>query len=509
MINQLRRSRVESQASYDLLTNRSGKTVRGDSPGLAIDANYFGKKYRFNRDDLLQISRKQESEKSVPHVNGYRVFSKIHDSFYRDSMNSADFEKGENEVALKTGSDLFGLYAYLGCLFECEGKGNEIKVDPYDVTGRSPRQSAVCFDYSYENSARYKGVFRSSFCAQAQSKVRATTNKVGCFLQMINPPRTIVFEAYNLDDELVGICEAIESTSFVGLESGEPIAYVRVLTNKHLKMLNDAEADNDFAVDDFTFAAPKRSLFQSYQDLYSVVLKNGDYLRCKFIAVADGKLKLTGVSIKGTDELTVDISKVASLSPPANKLVERSKQKGHQAFVRLKDHSVVAIQKIGSGASNDFPSLKIDENNIVAIWGLNTLCRHAQQEDFDRAKPIVVFPTLRKIAADVELNSEGVSWDGKSAEVVKQTYEQYEDVTDPEYENEFELANCPTIWFSALNQSNDSWGMIRLTDGQRFTLGGSQGFKIANWDADSVTIANENEKIAVPMTHVRNIIFKK
>ena len=260
VLSKLQRSDINIQADYDFFVDKKGDVMNGDSPGFRVDASVYGNPIVLKRDEIISISAVEKKKELIGESEfrpGFRTTMVDSPEYYDSPMRVAGFEKVDNDNRLKTGERLDKPYVYLGVKMFCEGDGNHCAVYNYKVSGRSVEKAAVCFDQSYE-SPKYKGVFRAQFCVAGQGNIRATTNRVGCYLQLINPPRTIVLEAYNRDDECVGICEAIESTSFVGIESDQDISYVRVLTNRHLKLLNEAEPDNDFAVDDFAFCRPSR-----------------------------------------------------------------------------------------------------------------------------------------------------------------------------------------------------------------------------------------------------------
>ena len=503
-----RQSRT-SKASFDILSVANGKVTRGDCPNLKIVGQFYGNELAIDRKGVVRVSRQKQGQSGKnKFVAGFHATASEPSRFYTDKMKTVDFETGKAGVRMQIGDDISAAYVYLGCRMMCEpsksGKSNDnrVEIDGYDVRGRTPGKSGVCLDQDYD-SPKYKGRFRVHFCMPGQPGLNSSTKRVGAYLQMINVPRTIVLEAYNSDDECVGICEAIESTSFVGIESDDPISYIRIKTNEYIVASGDTELDNDFAVDDLTFSEPQPDLTSGYDKDFAVTLSRGDVIRCSDIKFEDGQVKLIKCAVLNRD-MTVPAKKVLSIVTPREK--QKSRETRLNAFARTQAGSVLAINKIGDKAVVDFPSFELKKDAICGIWGAKTLCRHANRKDYKSGKQVVVFPTLRLIVDRVELADNKVSWGQSKSEIAKQTMEKFEDIDDPRHEKTFSLADSPSIWFRAPDQPQKGTGMIRLTDKQRFVLGEGQ-FQLSDLSRDAVTIRFGEDKISVPMTQVRSIIF--
>ncbi len=499
-----------AKALYDILTDVKGAKIRGDSPNLKIIGKFYGSDLELRRKGIVRIVR-QNGDPSIAAAKfapGFVATEKQPSRFYTPAMKTADFETGKGGMRMRIGDDISLAYAYLGCRLMCEpsksGKkhDNRVEIDGYDVQGRSPGKSGVCLDQDYD-SPKYKGRFRVNFCMPGQPGLNAKTNRVGTYLQMINVPRTIVLEAYNSDDECVGICEAIESTSFVGIESEHLISYVRVTTNHYLVASGDTELDNDFAVDDLTFAEPRRDLTSGYDAEFAVTMARGDVLRCRDIEFVDDKIKLVGCTVLNRD-MEVAANEVLSIVTPKSK--QKTRNTTNNAFVRTQDGSVLAIKKIGEQAIVDFPSYELKKEKICGVWGAKTLCRYANRKDYKSGKQIVVFPTLRLLVDRIEIADDKVSWGQSKSTITKQSMEKFEDIDDPKHEKTYALSDSPTIWFKAPQKTAPGLGMIRLTDKQRLVLGKGY-FQLSELSRDAVTIRFGDDKISLPMTQVRSIIF--
>ena len=428
--------------------------------------------------------------------------------YYDKSMQQIDFE--DFKGGARAGRPLIEkAYRKRGCLFACESKNGEVRLDSYDVRGRSPGYSGTCSDIAaYPDSPRYKGTLRVTFCDPANPDIPATTNRVGMFLQMIVPPRSIVLEAYNEDDEIVGFSEAVSSTSFVGMETRQPIAYVRVRTNYDLVMDVDMQPDVDFAFDDVTFSKLKRSATGSLSGTWRIGMRDGSEHLAKKVKVEGTALLLedfktiSGKKI-GKALSAVDLNNIAVIASPTKG--RKTRKIDASAFVRLKDGSVVAIKKIGSG-SVDFPEVKITRETIVGICGQKQSWRYATHEDYNSGKSVAVFPTYRLRIDSIDLATEKISWSKDVAKKFNQTVTEFKEVKDVDFGNEFEIEQSPTIWLKSPQPRAAKTGILRTTDGQRFVLGGTSGFKLVSVKADGVTIKNAKTTVRFSFDQIKSLI---
>lgn len=527
------------QASYDILSDDQGVESRGDSPNLLLIGNYYGNRVEFGREDLVRISKITSRPKETPsELGGYQpvdqafpswvshILHKVSQgfqkeltplqSFYDKAENVVDFDIGESNSKIAKNSRIENAYVFRGVKFECEGKDNHFTSDSYGVKGISEGSSAACNDFTFKgengySSPKYKGVFRATFCMPGQGNSLSSVKRVGAYVQRIDPPRTIVMEAYNADGERVGICEAFKTVSFVGIESSEPISHVRILTNREL----DADdPDVDFAIDDFCFDSPVRQNESANADLISVKTRRGDTLLCQSLTVEGGQISLIGIGISVGDEggpkkspFTVGLNEIAAISFASSPNKRKKRETNASAFARLKDGSVVAINKFGDGGIVDFPTREFEIGDICAVWGRDSTCLHPEKQDFKKEMPIVVFPTYRLLANNFKIEDNTAFWTRDGSKIKKQFSQEVDGVRDPDHPGEFDIDQLPSIWLNRPVPQAKGTGMIRLTDGQRFVLGGSEGFQIKDFDQDSVTITFGDDKVVLPVSYVRGIIF--
>ena len=497
------------QAAFDLLVE-SDSTLRGDAPDFSISARVFGQDMTFSRSQLVRI-RKLEPQalaSSKKPAGGYQAFDKPDGKFYLPEQTVVDFDNGKNGTVLQPSIPMEQLFTFQGVHLLCEGEGNQVFTADYSLESRSRRNSGVTFDKSYNRDGltpRFKGVLRISFCNPDQPNTAATTTAIGLFLQVIRPARTIVVEAYNHDDECVAVCEAFSSTSFTGILSEQPISYVRILTNSTL-VANGVELDNDYASDDLVFDPLQLDPLFPQSDRHVVSTRTGDLLSTAQLEFDGDQLSLS--SVEGLErDVSIPLSSVATIAfPSASRVVRTTKS---LAFARLADGSVIAIDQWDNGGAIDFGQLAwLDQ--ATALWGKENACRFPVAEDFTQPNPVAVFPTYRQRIADLTATADKLSW--TSATTHKQFDKSVDGISDPDWGSDFKLAEAPCVWFPETWNSSDEQpaaqlGMIRLTDGQRFALGGSGGFRLAELNGDDLTISNGNDKILLPMTQVKSIVF--
>ena len=499
------------QAAYDVLVTGAG-TTRGDAPKFQLELTAHGQSLTLRREHLVRLV-KSSAAAEVPTVGlGYQALDAPGERFFQPHQRQVDFDKGKNGSVLESDARLEQLFAFNGALFQCEGEGNQVFTSDYTLESRSRGQSGVTFDKAYDTDGltpRFKGVLRISFCNPGQPTTPATTQAVGAFLQVIRPARTIVLEAYNLDDECVGVCEAFNSTSFTGIAADQPIAYARVLTNKTL-VAKDVDLDNDFATDDLSYDPLQIQPLLPRPNRHVVATRNGDVIACSALEIQTEQVVLNGIEGLGDEQdltLTVSRKNIASITFAAD--TRKPRDLTSAGFARLSDGSVIAIGQLSNAGAIDFPQLAwVDQ--MACCWGRENSCRYPTAEDLQQELPVAVFPTYRSWLNNLQLDATQIAWNAQGSAIQKQFETEVEGISDPDWGSQFDLRQAPCIWFPKTLASDSqpaSVGMLRLTDGQRFCLGGQAGFRLTALTNDDIELSNGSEKILLPLSQVKSIVL--
>ena len=546
-----------SNNEFDQLTLKDGSVLEGDAGDLTIQCDYRGNKFAFKRDDLRLIST-PVAKAVLPaadekiQVNLFHTHQKVNDQgiaiphFYRDDQVVVDFDNAPNGSELKRQTEVndtfipFGLrldtaqVGYIGI------SGYPFKFSPLPVSGNS-----ICvFETIGTYAKRFKGITELRFCLPNQASVPAGVKEVGLFIARVNHSRDFILEAYNADDELLASVESTDQPCvFAGVKSNEPITKVRILSNPYLFRV-DRAIDEDYGLDSICFSPPVAVPSVADSQPGVIRLKNGDLL--KGIQLSDEETEgqsassalnakmfdsvrvidneSISIQVSDTERMTLRLDEVQTIrfaNHPDGTLGKNKKlkigaaQKGSNNWMAiLKDRSVISVQP-GSKMSSTSFNINFRVEDIIGLKVSRNPTRYPEAGDFNNGQNLLVFPTCRIAAKNLKFSDSGFEWEASAKKLQQPTQidgdeDDQQDPT-PQFTSVQYAKNSPeiipTLWLASPKGPIPGTGKLRLTDGQRLTLGGDNGFKITGFENNSVVVSIAGNETRIPLNKVLSIDF--
>lgn len=505
------------------------KMLVGDIGEFVLNCTYRGQQLAIKREYLRRVTRLQ-SKPTEPKsgVSAIRLLHEHRPEFANDLSRVVDFEVSSDGDELDSSSDVSRAYEGRGVILEAEEK-NYIGISgfPLVYNGMPVGDNSICpFEQGRGFTRKFRGVIRISFCEPGVPDSPAGVYRFGLFAARIDNPRDIIMEAYNADSQLLGCVEATEEPiTFFGIESNEPIAFVRVLSNPYLFELA-RHVDETFVVDHLWYGEPvalkNAKLSRTGEQLSTVVLSSGDILSVEDIRFTeDGGVQVFEPQLKRRMSFPqAEVNSILFSGRPVGRRVSNTTSQlrvpeptSDKWAVMLSDRSVLTVTP-GEVFRSELFNADLPPSQVVGMWALRDQIRFPVDGDFDQGENVLVFPTCR-IATKVEVDAQGVSWDKDDDKIEQPIFigQPSEDAT-PKF-NKFEFARrtesqMPTIWFGQPTLGDSGWGAIELLDGQRIVLGGDSGFVINSINDQIISVSGKNDfKVNLPMTQVRAVKFPK
>jgi hypothetical protein len=350
------------------------------------------------------------------------------------------------------------------------------------------------------------------FCLPNQPEVAAGVHAFGLWVSRVDQPRDFILEAYNAEGHLVGVAEASDANcTFHGIRSSEPIVRVRLLSNPYLFQLN-RKIDEDYCVDDICYSNPVLLSHLTGQQS-GIMTDRGD---CLMGSLKIGKDEI-GVTLQGIKTvISVPISEIRSiaLANPTQMV-----NKGQRVwFAMLRDRTIVAVDPAENFQTRWFDQKFIDPSSISAVWLAPNGLRYPLAGDFEQAeKPeaalrLMVFPTCRFLTSDLAIDKTGYVWskfEKREQDLWIRDGEAQKDILGPDENaisfSESSAEQIPTLWLNNPPVWDPRLGLIRLTDGQQFVIGGPEGIEIVGFEEDAVAVRWEGNNEKLPFSIVESI----
>ena len=554
---------------FDILTLKNGTILEGDIGDWGLRGKWNGDQVvTFNRKNCVDAMTQPSFGQFKKESNTVEMTSKIimnpKDVFQSPEENDTrawgqvnegyrvvDFDVGSRgeKMAIDKSFDVGDLFAFRGCVLNCESNNGSVVISGYKFKKSRSRNRSVgnlFINPVTRKKARYKGVMRIDFCAPGNKQLPASVNMAGFFAEIVEPRETIV-EAYNADGHIIGLAQsAVKKNSFLGIESGHQIAYLKISKN----IYTATELTNvDFAVDDLTYSDPIVSSDINYSDLVdegtphiAITTRDEQRFLVDSIKFAGEKLELKS-SIADLGDFELPIANVAWIAMPQNRnsslswwradgtTSEEYKSLGwwnpteHGVFVMLTNGSVVHCQLEQNNIVSTISNQNINADDVIGTWNARELCRYPQSGDFEHGDMVMVRPLNRVAFAIGEFDwGEGAfSYERDGAKSLEQAMALDDNPTkiaratlqsmgipgedDP---GQIEFSNSTaSFWRSSPPTLSADSGLIRTNDGQRFVIGGDDGFELVKMDGQQVVIKIGETEVPIELSKVHALNLSK
>lgn len=516
VLDRLAESEEESISEFDTLLLKDGTQLEGDAGEFTFDVVYRGQSLSLSREDIRLIGGPGATPSpNRPPMTPVRVLvsQDYQDGFYQPGQTTIDFETAPGGSELKRNTDVSDVFIPQGLILGTEKVGF-VGISGYGFKYKPmpPAGNSICvFETVGSYSKRFKGVLEMRFCMPDQRSVVAGVNELGLFIARVDERRDFIVEAYNADGQVLACVEASGSGCvFAGIKSPEPITFVRILSNPYLYRIT-RKIDEDFAVDHVCFSPPVPVVSARESEQGLIRLKNGDVLKGKTIRPENGSVS---IDVKPLNQsLTLPMKDVQTIRFNTDPVQIGAGTREWMAM--LEDRSVLRVEPGQQFQSQMFEGLSYTPDQVAGLWFARDKVRFPIAGDLESGNHVMVYPTCRLVAEDVEFRADGYSW--QAAEKLEQVdvdhadgQEEKEDPTPDVSEIRFDDSppeDIPTFWNRLPQTQARGTGTLRLVDGQQLVLGGSVGFNIKRINQDAVTISVGGIEQTIPLSQVLSIDF--
>ncbi|MBX3418385.1 MAG: hypothetical protein KF851_12345 [Pirellulaceae bacterium] len=391
-------------------------------------------------------------------------------------------------------------FAQTGIRFFSEGDNQIILADVSNVSATGPTLKSLCVFDTPRSRRTFSGKIRVSFCVPGLPDVPATVQAVGLSLAIIDNPKDMVMEAYDVDGRIIATVEAGGNrTQFFGLESEIPIAYVEIKLNEHLQTL-EREIDKTYSLQSFRNSPPQPAIsYLNRRPEYAVRLRTGEVFFVPELDWQGTELRVTSGQLP---TFAVPFAELAAIQGPDVNWREPSPDT-LTCFAKLASGSVLQVNPLAGYSAIRQPDWQFPSSEQVALWWPQDELRYPRDEDFDEPnKAALVFPTCRKLLPRLEISDREILWSSESATVrypellptIKPIYADENEKVVPRFTSLL-LANSretqvPSVWFRPHEQLATPYLLLR--NGERFDL--TEMFQLQKIDATSLTLVGPGER---------------
>lgn len=493
-----------------------GKIIEGDAGDWQVKGRIGGTEFSLDRNRLRNIYFENPFPNLLPlgtnpnQALQREYFTNHVGHFYMPSQTHITFDKDQHgkSVQRTLNQNAHELFAFQGVKLRSELPGWQIVVAGYRfLRGLSKENSIGTYyhDEATNSRQRYTGVTEVTFCDPNESRLSATVDSAGLFLEIVSP-RQHIFEAYNSAGHRIGLVETHgeEKTSFLGLKTNDRISRLRILPNHHLN-LPKAEQNEDYAIDDLCIADLTRASDVNPSDQYLVMFHSGEHLFCSQVELDDQKVTVRDSAFGDELTLSFDLSKVLSILGP-NHASHNSRQAGasaaddaattnHDGFsVMLNDGSIVNATSANGMhiESNQFG--KLDWSQATGIWSGKT-AYYPMTDVIANDNAVAVYPIREIQIASYEIKQDQFHAGPDALKIHEQNADLGLGDPIPSADSlrdglTFQFSEAPSLWFNQPPTSNERAGLLRLKDGQQFLFGDDSAlFTLDRIDVSAITIS--------------------
>ena len=527
ILKSLGESQTESSRRFDEIIKPDGSNEIGEAKDFLLQGVAMGKNVSLKRAGVHSI-RTVPSNVPAPATKPLSVqtFNSIENEFYADKSDSLiSFESSERGAPRNLGAINNEHFADRGILLATESAGY-IQLIKYDFKHCPIDSGKRCLcTFSERLNKRLRGAAIITFCEPGLPNIVAGVRKFGVFLERIEHSRDFVVEAYNSQNQMIGMVEATDQICvFAGFKSNDLITKIRITKNENLPEL-ERNIDETFAFDCITFDQPVavENLTRSSNGKAGrarIQFESGNVLAVENAEPASEFVAVTNPMTGEIDQIPwKELRSIAfsQFAPP-------TKFDGN-LMVQLKNGSIVRTESSSISDAYDFVGQQIQLDQIVGLW--KGTARLPEQNQFESEKPIAVYPSCSIELDGFKLADDGYSWDKNTSKKITQNVhltDEDNDVfgkaeaPDPDFTPTVDQVSFkdapgvfPSLWLSQPTTNATGKGYIQLTDGQYFVFNNESGFSLKQIDGNrkSITIALNGTTKTYPLARVVSLSLPK
>lgn len=485
----------ESGAStFDIMqVEGDAKNWDGELQPLSFEALYGDVKIKIDRKNVAAIS-------TNPIKNDYVLENSIgggnREQEYPDAngemplgMEFENFEKLPDGQSNRANIDVSSLFSGKGILFESSFKDSYVGIQAYAFSdGKGGEYSIANVEPTYEGEITIK------FCVPGNPLFAAGTKYVGFNVSHVNANGTL-FEAFTAQGKLITRFATDDTgTDYLGFRSEVPIAKVVVRPNP--------EADDpDYAIDDLFFETPVALLEAGHPSFFSIVTKKGERLQAKQIGINKTSVVLKDVSF-GAKEINIPIDDVWVAIPPRSAQKTFANPKSETIVYGLLSDGTIALLDVKTKTLARLGGVRINDAELVAIWGLNNQLAIAPEEELPMGAYKVYandrfFDLANAKFGDKWIESPSIEelWNkeaeekGNGADLVDSTYK-----------------NSPCVYFQVPAPIIGDFGVLYTFDGERYFIGEKAGYAVELGQA-GIKLTGKSKTIELKWDQVQSLRF--
>ncbi len=483
---------------FDWVRLSNGQVLRGDAGEFELSVRFRGNPLNLSRDEINALSflpipgtppAQTATSQIIPWEQAPQGLTEI--DFDRD------FAGQDRENATNVNEQ----YLLQGIRFSTEIAGNiGIRTIPLESEKFGVGVRGICvFDRrNPETVSIFRGVTRMEFCQPGLAGLTSGVRQIGFVASTIDFPRDIILQAFNRDGQLLAQVEANEPKfAYFGLQSPEPIALVRVLSNPYLLQVQ-RKVDETYLIDGLKISSPERVVPTHAAEEMLTTLRTGDLIVGGSLSFTpDGSCRFTHPELNLSLELKAE--EIESLVM-ANSDFPQPDPKSNRWFALLADRSVLEVQPGTELTVNRLGGAPLARERVLALWSHRDFLRYPLGDDVTAERSALVFPTSRILCSNLKLTPEGYSWAEGAAETVLQpvTLPQTSqgEVPDEDPAPQFSRldwvnpkeAQVPSIWFAPPPPVNPQLGFVSLKNGEQLSFGSGAEFQLAGISAEGVAL---------------------
>jgi len=462
---------VEAADAFDALQRKKGPPLTGDVGSWTEQVTYRGAGLKLDRASVRRITTRIAETKPAPLTLAAAVTGRIaedKDSLFPTNARRVDFSADPQGKGFQVGENIGRRFIDWGFTLDTSISGAIVSVTSYNVGGRSGGNSAAT------HRPLYQGVLTVRFCLPGNARIPAGVRYVGLWVSHVSPNGTAL-AAFDAAGRQIADIRVIRPTrDFLAVRSSVPIAYIKVVPN--------IQIDADYAIDDLVFDRPLPLEESGDETRFTLDLHGGERIRCRQFAVENEQLVLQNVAFTESlirlrqDELTV-------LHTPLRGWKSAPATDGFWMLTR--DGSMIRGGSAQGLTLARDRAVRVDVSWLSAIWGGHHVYRKPEKSLTFKKGDIV---TLGQNVGPVRIK------DGKFGATGIES-----DTWKPSSPHTY--LKSPVMWLSQPPERNAKSGLLRLTNGEQWVLGGDH-FRLTSYDANEVIVTAGDQRLRVLLDQV-------
>lgn len=486
---------------FDWIKLTSGQVLRGDAGEFQLTVRFRGQTLNLSREQVNALSFL--AAPPAPAIGNTTTSQTVAWEAAPQGLLELDFDRDFAGQDRENATNVNEQYIFQGVRFASEIPGNiGIRTIPLESEKFGVGVRGICvFDRrNPETVSIFRGVTRMEFCQPGLPGLASGIRQLGLVASTIDFPRDIILQAFNSDGQLLAQVEANEPKfAYFGLQTAEPIALVRVLSNPYLLQVQ-RKVDETYLIDGLKVSPPERIIPVHAGEQMLTTLRSGDLIVGGSLNFgSDGSGKFTHPELGLS--LDLNSTEIESLVF-ANSAPIQPDPKSNRWFALLGDRSVVEVQVGDEFTVNRLGNASLDPARIVAIWSHRDFLRYPLAGDMESRKMALVFPTSRILCDSLKRSAESYSWAEGNPQTVLQPVKLPQtsqgEVPDENPAPQFtqldwvdpKETQVPSIWFAPPPASNPKLGFVSLRNGEQLSFGPGAEFQLQSISAEAVVLKN-------------------